>query len=149
MTKSFTPKSLVLYADDDRDDKELVREAFQEYSRNIQLLTFGDGLELLRFVEQLDSFEPLPCLIILDINMPRLNGKQTLQALRQMERFQDVPVVLFTTSTLPSEAAFARSFDAGFVVKPLHTSQIFQLVDKMVDHCSDEVKKSIRNLRGE
>lgn len=109
MTKSLPPKSLVLYADDDQDDIELVKDAFDSYSRNIEIITFGNGEELLRYVKQLDPLEPSPCLIILDINMPRLDGKRTLSLLRSDQQFADVPIVLFSTSTLPSEISFAKA----------------------------------------
>ena len=147
MTKSLPPKSLVLYADDDQDDIQLVTDAFSSYSQNIRLVTCKDGNELLQYVEQLNSFEPLPCLIILDINMPRKNGKELLRDLRSMNGFEEVPIVLFSTSTLPSEMDFARSFGAGFVIKPLHTEQVHQLVDQMLEHCSDDVKKRFKRLR--
>jgi len=145
MTQSLPPKSLVLYADDDPEDIELISEAFQSYSQNIELLTFPDGIALLNFIEEIDPFHAAPCLFILDINMPRLNGKETLRRLRTLESFSEVPVVLFTTSSLPADAAFARTFNAGFVTKPLHTNQIQLIVDKIIDHCSDEVKKNIRH----
>jgi CheY-like chemotaxis protein len=148
MTKSFSPKSLVLYADDDTDDIELVCEAFREYSSRIDVLTFPDGQALLHYIRQLNPFEPLPCLIILDINMPRLNGKETLRKLRQLDGFADVPVVLFSTSTLPADAGFARTHNAGFVTKPLHTEQIHQLVDQMIQHCSGETREQFRRKKG-
>jgi CheY-like chemotaxis protein len=148
MTKSLPPKSLVLYADDDPDDIELVKDAFRQYSRHVHLLTFCNGMELLSYVEQLQPFEPLPCLVILDINMPLLGGKETLSKLRRLDSFTEVPIVLFSTSTLPSEAAFARSLEAGFVTKPLHTQQIHQLVDKMIEHCTEEVKHAFRKKKG-
>lgn len=147
MTKSLPPKSLVLYADDDQDDIELVKDAFDSYSRNIEIITFGNGEELLRYVKQLDPLEPSPCLIILDINMPRLDGKRTLSLLRSDQQFADVPIVLFSTSTLPSEISFAKSFNAGFVTKPLHTEQIYMLVDKMIAHCTDDIKESFNKLK--
>ena len=49
MTQSLPPKGLVLYADDDPDDIDLVSEAFSEYAQNVELVTFSDGIELLRY----------------------------------------------------------------------------------------------------
>ncbi len=149
MTKSLPPKSLVLYADDDLEDRELIGEAFQNYEHAIELLTFENGIELLSFIQRLNPFQPTPCLIILDINMPALDGKETLERLRKMEGFKDVPAVLFSTSTLPSEADFAKCFNAGFVTKPLYQPQIRLIVDKLIEHCTDEVKKRIKRQRGE
>jgi CheY-like chemotaxis protein len=144
MTQSLPPKSLVLYADDDPEDIELVSEAFYAYSQNVELMTFRDGIELLNFIETIDPFHAAPCLFILDINMPRLNGKETLRRLRRIESFAEVPAVLFSTSSLPADAAFAKNFNAGFVTKPLHTKQVHMIIDEIVEHCSDEVKKMIR-----
>jgi len=143
MTRSLPPKSLVLYADDDQDDIELISEAFRSYSQNIELMTFPDGIALLNFIEAIDPFHASPCLFILDINMPRLNGKETLRRLRRLENFSDTPVVLFTTSSLPADADFAKTFKAGFVTKPLHTNQINLILDEIIDHCSNEVKNNI------
>jgi CheY-like chemotaxis protein len=144
MTQSLPPKSLVLYADDDPDDIELVSEAFREYASNVELLTFTDGIELLNYVATHQALQPMPCLFIIDINMPKLNGKETLRRLRDMEGFAEVPAVLFSTSTMPADAGFAKSYGAGFVTKPLLTHQIHQIVDEIIAHCSEDVKKMIR-----
>ncbi len=148
MTKSLPPKSLVLYADDDADDLELIREAFEEFSNIIELITFNNGIELLHYVKNIQPLQPKPCLIILDINMPALDGKQTLIQLRAIPDFEEVPVMLFSTSTLPSETIFARNYNAGFVTKPLHTKQIHLLVDRLMVHCTDEMKERIKKERG-
>lgn len=144
MTQSLPPKSLVLYADDDPEDIELVSEAFSNYSQNVELLTFSDGVELLSYIKTIDPFQAAPCLFIIDINMPRLNGKETLERLRRHEEFSEVPAVLFSTSTMPADASFAKNYNAGFVTKPLHMDQIHQIIDQIIEHCSDEVKKMIR-----
>jgi CheY-like chemotaxis protein len=148
MTQSLPPKSLVLYADDDPEDIELVSEAFLSYAQNVELLTFPDGIELLNFIETIDPFHASPCLFILDINMPRLDGKETLRRLRRIESFAEVPAVLFSTSSLPADASFAKNFNAGFVTKPLHTNQVHMIIDEIIEHCSDEVKKNIRRKNG-
>ncbi len=147
MTKSLPPKSLVLYADDDTDDQELIREAFDEFSSFIELVTFENGAQLLHYIERLARLQPKPCLIILDINMPVMDGKQTLKKLRGLAECKEVPVVLFTTSTLPAEADYARHHDAGFVTKPLHTRQLHLIVSQLTEHCTDSLKEKIKKQR--
>jgi len=144
MTKSLPPKTLVLYADDDADDIELVADAFREHARNVQLITFNDGMELMQYVSSIEKLEPAPCLFILDINMPRLNGKETLRRLRQLQAFAEIPAVLFSTSTMPADESFAANYNAGFVTKPLLADQIHHIIDQIIEHCSDEVKERIK-----
>ncbi|HYE54197.1 MAG TPA: response regulator [Chitinophagaceae bacterium] len=138
------PKSLVLYADDDRDDLMLVRDSFLKYSSNVRLVTVHDGVEAMDFLRHLDPGDPLPCLIILDMNMPRLSGKDVLIALRRMEGYEDVPVILFTTSSMPSDKAFAQKHSAGYITKPLNARQMEFIIDQFIDHCTEEVRKQIR-----
>jgi CheY-like chemotaxis protein len=143
MTK-IPPKNLVLYADDDPDDLQLVREAFSKYASNVEVLTVSDGLEALSYLKGLSQDDPSPCLVILDINMPRLNGRETLKQLRKLDRYGDVPVILFTTSSLPVDKDFAITHKAGFISKPLNARQMDVITDQFIEHCADEIKKQIR-----
>ena len=147
MTQSLPPKSLVLYSDDDPDDIELIRDAFGEFSASIELVSFPSGRDLLSYLIALTPLQPTPCLLVIDINMPGLNGKETLAHIRRIEGFERIPAVLFSTSTMPADAAFARSHDAGFVTKPLMAQQIKEIVDQLIAHCTDEVKERINRHR--
>jgi CheY-like chemotaxis protein len=144
MTQAMPPKHIVLYADDDPDDLQLVIESFEKYSTNVEVVTHSDGKEVLSYLNQIPLLDPTPCLIILDINMPRLNGKITLMEIRTMERFKDVPVILFTTSSFPIDMAFAKRYNAGFITKPLNNLQMASIANEFIEHCTDEVKKNIR-----
>ena len=144
MTQTTPPTHLVLYADDDVDDIRFVEESFSETTQNIELITTYNGIDLLKYLQSLKPLDPNPCLIILDVNMPRLNGKETLLKIREMDRFRSVPVVLFTTSSTELDKNFARNYNAGFVTKPLDNAQMKNITDRFIEHCSDEVKKLIR-----
>jgi len=143
MTQTNTRKHVVLYADDDPDDLMLVKEAFTRYSDNVEVVTATDGEQAISFLAGLDHFDPAPCLIILDINMPRLDGKEALKRIRSLQRFQEIPVVLFTTSSYTVDREFARQHKAGFITKPLDVRQIESIADQFVQHCTDEIKKSL------
>lgn len=144
MTKYTAPKNIVVYADDDADDIELVEEAFRHYTNNVELVTFPNGSEVLSYLKAMSSDDVLPCLIILDINMPVIDGKEVLVRLRQMEAFNAVPVVLFTTSSMPVDRTFAERYQAGFVTKPLGFQQMKIITQQFIDHCTEETRRKIR-----
>jgi CheY-like chemotaxis protein len=144
MTKYIAPRSIVVYADDDPDDIELVEEAFRQFANNVELHTFQNGSQALSYLKNLQDDEPMPCLIILDINMPMLNGKETLVRLRQLDKYEGVPVVLFTTSSMPLDKTFAQRYSAGFVTKPLGFEQMELIAKQFINHCTEETKKKIR-----
>jgi CheY-like chemotaxis protein len=144
MTQAIPPKHIVLYADDDPDDIQLVSESFEKYSQNVEIVTVNDGIEVLSYLDKISPFSPSPCLVILDINMPLLTGKDVLVRIRDNEKFRDVPVILFTTSSLPTDLAFAKKYKAGFITKPLNASQMSKITNEFIEHCADDIKKNIR-----
>lgn len=148
MTKYTTSKSIVVYADDDPDDIELVEDAFRQYANNVEVVTFSDGSQALSYLRNLSEAEPMPCLVILDINMPVINGKDVLVRLRQMDRFEEVPVVLFTTSSMPVDKNFASQHKAGFITKPLGYEQMEMITKEFINHCTEEIQKKIRRMGG-
>jgi CheY-like chemotaxis protein len=144
MTKSISPRNIVFYADDDIDDLELVSDAFAQYSDNVEVVTATDGSKALAYLNNLNHNDNLPCLIILDINMPVINGKEVLMRLREMDHLETVPAVLFTTSSQPIDRTFAKKYNAGFITKPIDVRQMTYIADQFIEHCSDEVKNKIR-----
>ena len=142
MTTEMSEKNIVLYADDDIDDILLVREAFSNYSQSVDLVTVADGLEALSFLKNLSVNDTAPCLIILDINMPRMDGKEALVKIRQMKRFENIPSILFTTSSQSRDKDFAEKYNAGFLTKPIDYTQMNKIASKFFEHCSDQLNKN-------
>ena len=149
MSQTDYPKHVVLYADDDPDDLMLVTEAFNRYADNVEMVTATDGKEAVSYLENLSDLDPAPCLIILDINMPRLNGKEALKKIRQIQRFENIPVVLFTTSSFHADKEFAAQHKAAFITKPLDVRHLEIISDQFIDHCTDEIKRSLHRKIGQ
>ena len=143
MTPSRPPRQIVLHADDDPDDIQLVREAFALHTRNVEVISVHDGLEALAWLRSLDASDQKPCLVILDINMPRLDGRETLQRIRTMRQFDTVPVMLFTTSAQRLDQDFAKRFNSGFLTKPIDDRQMDSIIKSFLAHCAEDVRKEI------
>ncbi|HYG18212.1 MAG TPA: response regulator [Ohtaekwangia sp.] len=86
----------ILYADDDIDDRDLVLEALREIDPSISCMTATNGREVL---DMLEKGSCLPDYILLDINMPGMNGKECLAALKRNERLKSIPVVIYSTTS--------------------------------------------------
>lgn len=121
----------ILLADDDADDRLLVREAFEENHLLNVLETVEDGEELLDYLNQRGKYEKfsLPNLILLDLNMPRKSGLEALQEIKANEKLRRIPIVVLTTSK--AEEDILNSYDLGvnsFVIKPVTFESLVELV---------------------
>lgn len=119
----------IFAADDDEDDLMLLQAALQEAGADCRLQTFGDGEELLH---HLNSADQVPALVLLDLNMPVMNGFQTLQKIRQSERYQALPVIIITTSS--DQRDVVRSYELGantFLTKPANYRKFTEMMRLM------------------
>jgi CheY-like chemotaxis protein len=99
----------ILCVDDDEDDLFMLRQAIESIGTDYRILEAFDGVHALELLQEMKQEGELPCLIVLDINMPRMDGKQTLVALQQDKAFSSIPVVLFTTSSSTLDKTFSES----------------------------------------
>ncbi|MVM35256.1 response regulator [Spirosoma sp. HMF4905] len=119
----------VWVVDDDEDDQQFIRAAFQEESPPIHVLSLSDGEELLSKLSECDE---LPLLILLDINMPRKDGFETLQELRKVAAYADLPVVMLTTSSEANDIQRCMLLGANyFLTKPLTYEQLREMVQAL------------------
>ena len=138
-----THKHTILYAEDDLDDLFMIQQAFQQSDGSTQLLHASNGFDALEQLNQLKAEKRLPCLIILDINMPGMNGREALIRIRQSEDYKDIPVVLFTTSSSELDRAFAKKWKAEFITKPLIFSELEDLAKRFVSLCTASVSARV------
>lgn len=125
---------VILVADDDPEDCLLIRDALQE-SRLINDVRFvGDGEELMAYLERRGKYadalvSPRPGLILLDLNMPRKDGREALAEIKGDPRFRKTPVVILTTSK--AEEDICRSYDLGvnsYITKPVTFESLVELM---------------------
>jgi|SRR5215204_3937744 len=129
-------KNTILWADDDADDLMLMKEILLKNNRNYQIKEVRNGKEALEFLEASVQTSSLPCLIILDINMPILDGKETLSILKKTESYKDIPVVIFTTSNSELDRLFCKKHDVEMITKPPHYKSLENAVLKLMNLCN-------------
>src|SRR5437899_2893153 len=130
-------EDIVFYADDDVDDIDLLTDAFAYYSKKIKLITAFDGQSALVKLNELKEKKCGPCLIILDINMPYISGKDVLKQLRKMDFYSETPIILFSTSNSPQEKEMAKKYNSVLITKPVNLGHLNSIVDEFIEYCHD------------
>lgn len=107
----------IILADDDEDDRLFFTDAFEELKINTKVNTFNDGVELMNYLNDPEAL--LPNVLFLDLNMPRKNGLECLSEIKADERFNDIAIAIFSTSS--SEEHIEETFVRGaniYIKKP-------------------------------
>jgi CheY-like chemotaxis protein len=125
---------VILMADDDPDDRLLAKEALEESRVLNELYFVEDGEQLLEYLRREGAYadpetSPRPGLILLDLNMPRKDGREALREIKADPDLRRIPVVVMTTSS--AEEDVFRSYDSGansFVTKPVTFEQLVALM---------------------
>ncbi len=122
--------AVVLMVDDDPDDRLIAKEAFEEIGLKAHLLFLSNGEELMDYLNRQGDFadpktSPVPSVILLDINMPRMNGIEALQKLKIDEVSKSIPVVMLTNSGDSETIKTCYSLGASsYVRKPLEFGEL-------------------------
>lgn len=111
-------KHRILIVDDDADDREIIRDAFMSSMDNQDYVFIENGDKLLEYLEQHEAGE-VPSLIMLDLNMPGKDGRETLRELKTNTRYHHIPTIVFTTSSSGRDRQMVYELGANcFITKP-------------------------------
>ena len=124
----------ILVADDDADDRQLVAEAFEEAKILNDLRFVEDGVELLEYLQRRGKYAapdsaPRPGLILLDLNMPRMDGREALSLIKEDRNLRSIRVIIMTTSK--AEQDIVRSYDlmaSSYITKPVRFESLVDVV---------------------
>jgi len=127
----------VLIADDDPDDRQLTREAFAESKLASDLRFAEDGVEVLEYLGRVGKFadplsSPWPTLLMLDLNMPRMDGREVLERLKADPKYCSIRVIVMTTSK--AEEDILRSYllsAASYIAKPATFESLVNIVQTL------------------
>ena len=115
----------VLYADDDVDDKDWVTDACKAVDGSLNMVFVENGRQVLDYLSG-RSVHHLPSLIVLDLNMPEMDGRQTLQKLKSLPQYQAIPVAFVTTSTNHLDREVCHRLGASIYLSKPDTHRAWQ-----------------------
>jgi CheY-like chemotaxis protein len=124
-----------IIAEDDEDDRFLLKSAFTESGNTAELVFVSDGLELVNIFKKIDegSMKSLPSLLIVDLNMPKKNGREAISEINEKPYFKTFPTVIFSTSDNLLEREKCRSLGLhNFFVKPPSYSKLLEMVTEFI-----------------
>lgn len=129
----MAPSKYILIAEDDEDDQFLLLSAFQEVSTDMQLVFVENGIELVNYFSKFDEglVDSLPALLIVDLNMPKKNGKEAIQELLNKDYFRSFPTIIFSTTGNELEKSRCRELGIDdFFVKPSNYDSLLIIVSQ-------------------
>ncbi|CAM4045785.1 response regulator [Flavobacterium sinopsychrotolerans] len=121
----------ICLADDDEDDRLFFTDAFDELKINTKVSTFNDGVELMNYLNNVDSV--LPSVLFLDLNMPKKNGVECLLEIKQNEKLSDIAIAIYSTSS--SEEHIEETFINGaniYIKKPNDFEDLKKILSEVV-----------------
>jgi len=129
----------ILMADDDEDDCLLAQAAFEYAGLTGELRLVENGKQLLEYLRRQGDYinpeqTPRPDLILLDLNMPRMDGREALKIIKSDPRLKDIPIVILTTSTEQRDIDFCAGAGAcNFITKPVAFEEWVETVTALID----------------
>jgi CheY-like chemotaxis protein len=133
----------VLLVEDDPGDVLMTKEAFEEHRLNNRLRVVNDGVEALAYLRQQEPYPDAvrPDLILLDLNLPRKDGRQVLHEIKNDESLQHIPVVVLTTSQADEDVLRSYQLHANaYVTKPVDFDQFIKAVQQIDEFFVSVVK---------
>lgn len=129
----------ILLADDDMEDRMIIEDAFRDIGLEHEIAFVEDGEYVVQFLDDVNGEGNLPSLIVLDLNMPRLNGTETLRLLKNHPVYRNIPVKIFSTSVneIEKEQCLQLGADA-YVIKPVKYEQCIAIARDFYDFCSTD-----------
>lgn len=130
----------ILMAEDDRDDRLITKMALEQNRVANPLVTVENGEELLDYLHHRGKFAdsnmaPRPCFILLDLNMPRMDGREALKLIKSDETLRSIPVVIMTTSK--AEEDILKSYDMGansYITKPVTFDGLVKVIHSLKNY---------------
>jgi CheY-like chemotaxis protein len=133
----------VLIADDDLDDQGLIKNALNSLQKDFKMITLSNGIQLIDYLLKRHSYKDntdTPNLVLLDLNMPVMDGFDVLQEIRKHQHLQQLPVYVITVSRNTDELNKALDLGAnGFYSKGSSASEIVQIITEVYGKCLNQI----------
>ena len=129
--------STILCVDDDEDDLFLIKEILESQGHSLEIKEAGNGWDALTYLQSSLQKNQLPCLIIMDMNMPRMDGSQTITKIKENEQLAQIPIVVFTTSSNTAHQKYFENQGIHFITKPFDYKVFTREIISFLSYCAN------------
>jgi CheY-like chemotaxis protein len=126
----------ILWADDDLDDIAIMRDVMFGIDNNHDIIEVDNGRKVLDYLHDAKQTNSFPCLIVLDMNMPILSGRDTLALIKSDPEFKNIPVVVFTTSNSNLDRLFCERYGVEMITKPVTYNSLKDTIQQLLSFCN-------------
>ncbi len=127
----------IVLIDDDRDDLLLLHEVIKSLNGDYTIIEAENGEVGLLLINKLEQAGEAPCLIVLDVNMPRMDGRETFVELRKNHHLRNTPILIFSTSTQSKDRDFFEDKHSAYLVKPVRFHDLQTAAQRMINMCGE------------
>jgi two-component system, chemotaxis family, response regulator Rcp1 len=139
----------ILLVDDNAGDVRLLQEAFREVDESLHLHVASDGVEGVAFLEQKGDDALRPDLILLDLNLPKMDGREVLARIKADDRLRQIPTLVLSISDAETDVAKVYHLQANcYLIKPVEWDEFVRLVKSIKDFWLTTAKLPPKNTRG-
>jgi len=128
----------ILLIDDDPDDLEFYGESIRLVQPALVIEEASSGIKALEYLARAKRRNRLPCLIVLDVNMPVMSGRETLLAIRRDKDLHSIPIVIFSTASSQREKEYFADFEIEFFTKPSSMSEMEVIARQFLRFCCSD-----------
>lgn len=134
----------ILLVEDNPADVRLIKEIFKDFSMQNQVYVVTNGIDAMDFLYRKGEYEnaPRPDLVLLDLNLPRKDGREVLVEIKEDENLKSIPVIILTTSSAPEDISETYSYANCFITKPANLDNFIKVLKSLEDFWINMIRHS-------
>ena len=134
----------ILLVEDNAADVRLIKEIFKDFTTLNKMHVVNDGIAAMDFLHKKGEYKnaPRPDLVLLDLNLPRKDGREVLVEIKEDENLKAIPVIILTTSSAPEDISETYNYANSFITKPANLDSFIKVLKSLEDFWIDMIKQS-------
>jgi CheY-like chemotaxis protein len=137
---AVTPIGFVMIADDDLDDIEILTTALKEAYNDLEVVVAGNGKSVLEHLKKARQSGIIPCVLVMDLNMPQMDGRETVVAIKGDAYFSNLPILLFSTAKNRTDELFAEKWGVRYFQKPDTVQGLNDVAKTIITLCQEKIQ---------